>query len=139
MDLDAVVEVTLGHPACSLLQVADRMEQPAIEKMQRGGRQQRQERRHRPFDEDAQTLCDPEDPRQVAGNRLFTARGQIDLRQRPLRGHATGKQHRIGLGVAALESGGEDRSHHQAGGKAGIGAEEFRARPAYADDRESNA
>ncbi len=75
----------------------------------------------------------------MAADRFVALRGQIDLRQRALGRNAAGEKHCVCLGVAPLEGGGEDRSHHQAGSEAGVGAEKLRACPADADDGQSNA
>jgi hypothetical protein len=101
--------------------------------------QRRQQRRNRPLDEDRRALRDPENPPEMTGDRFIAARREIDLRQRALRRHAAGQQHRIGLGVAPLEGRGEDRRHDQAGGDAGIGAEKIGSRPGDRQHRDGNA
>src|SRR5262249_29958486 len=40
VDLDAIVKIALSHPAGALLQVADRVEDPAVEKPQQAGHRQ---------------------------------------------------------------------------------------------------
>ena len=56
-----------------------------------------------------QPLRDPEQPRQVAGDRLVLARRHVDLRQRPLRQDGKDQQRRVGLGDAPFEGDGERR------------------------------
>ena len=98
-----------------------------------------QKRGDRPLDQDADALCCPEQPGQIVGRSFIAAGSDVNLRQRALRDHATGKQHRVGLGDAPLEGGGEDGGDDEAGGKAGIGAEQIGAGPGDRHHRHRDA